>query len=245
MPRLDQLLVHRGFFDSREKARRAVMAGWVRVEGALADKPGTPVKDAAAVEVQDRREPFVSRGGGKLEAALEHFGVDVAGRVCMDVGASTGGFTDCLLKRGASRVYAIDVGYGQLDLALRNDPRVVVMERINARYLSPEALPETVSLVTLDLSFISLAKVLPAVLPHVAPGGLVLPLVKPQFEAGRGVVGKGGILRDDTVRKQVVETTVGGLEALGLELVDVMDSPVLGAGGNRESLALFTWPGRE
>ena len=132
MPRLDQLLVHRGFFDSREKARRAVMAGWVRVEGALADKPGTPVKDAAAVEVQDRREPFVSRGGGKLEAALEHFGVDVAGRVCMDVGASTGGFTDCLLKRGASRVYAIDVGYGQLDLALRNDPRVVVMERTNA-----------------------------------------------------------------------------------------------------------------
>ncbi len=239
--RLDQLLVDRGLFDSREKAKRAVMAGQVRVDGELRDKPGTAVKDEVRLEVTGG-EPYVSRAGRKLEAALDRFGVDPAGRVCLDVGASTGGFTDCLLQRGASRVYAVDVGYGQLDYGLRNDPRVVVMERVNARHLPPDALPEPVSLVTLDVSFISLAKVLPAVLPHGVPGALVLALVKPQFEAGRELVGKGGIVRDEAVRRRVVDETVDRLAGLGLETLGVLDSPVHGAGGNREALALFRRP---
>lgn len=242
--RLDQMLVHRGLFDSREKAKRAVMAGQVRVDGELRDKPGTAVPEEVRLEVTGG-EPYVSRAGRKLEAALDHFGLDPAGRVCLDVGASTGGFTDCLLQRGARRVYAVDVGYGQLDYGLRNDPRVVVMERVNARHLPPDALPEKVSLATLDVSFISLTKVLPAVLPHLVPGGWVLPLVKPQFEAGRKLVGKGGIVRDEEVRRRVVEDTVEALAGLGLELVDVMDSPVRGAGGNRESLALLRVPGSD
>ena len=239
--RLDQLLVHRGLFDSREKAKRAVMAGQVRVDGELRDKPGTAVKDEVHLEVA-QREPYVSRAGGKLEAALDHFGLDPAGRVCLDVGASTGGFTDCLLQRGARRVYAVDVGYGQLDYRLRQDPRVVVMERVNARHLPPDALPEKVSLATLDVSFISLTKVMPAILPHVEPGGWVLPLIKPQFEAGRELVGKGGIVRDEAVRRRVVEETARALADLGLELQGILDSPVHGATGNRESLALFRVP---
>jgi 23S rRNA (cytidine1920-2'-O)/16S rRNA (cytidine1409-2'-O)-methyltransferase len=197
--RLDHLLVQRGLFASREQARRAVMAGTVQVEGRRVDKPGTPVGEDAAVSVLAPKEPFVSRAGRKLADALDHFEVDPAGRVCLDVGASTGGFTDCLLQRGAARVYALDVGYGQLDHKLRYDERVVVMERVNARHLEPDALPEPSGLITIDVSFISLAKVVPALLPHLAPGGLILALIKPQFEAGRGVVGKGGILRDEEV----------------------------------------------
>lgn len=215
------------------------MAGWVAVDGRCVDKPGTAVADDARVEITGSSEPYVSRGGLKLEAALDHFGIDPRGWVCLDVGASTGGFTDCLLQRGAARVYAVDVGYGQLDYRLRQDPRVVVMERINARYLERDALPEPCRLATLDLSFISLAKVVPAVMPHVAPGGWLLPLVKPQFEAGRGMVGKGGILRDEGLRRRVVEETVERLTALGLEPRGVIDSPVAGSRGNRESLALF------
>src|SRR5690242_1972804 len=172
--RLDQLLVERGLFASREQARRAVMAGTVQVEGRRVDKPGTAVAQEAHLEVLAPREPFVSRAGRKLAHALDHFGVDPAGWVCLDVGASTGGFTDCLLQRGAVRVYALDVGYGQLDQRLRNDPRVVVMERINARNLDPDALPERCRLVTIDVSFISLLKVVPALLPHLEPGGLLL-----------------------------------------------------------------------
>jgi 23S rRNA (cytidine1920-2'-O)/16S rRNA (cytidine1409-2'-O)-methyltransferase len=241
--RLDQLLVERGLFPSREQARRAVMAGVVEVEGRRVDKPGTGIPDEARVAVLAPKEPFVSRAGRKLAAALDHFGVDPAGKVCLDVGASTGGFTDCLLQRGALRVYAVDVGYGQLDQRLRNDPRVVVMERVNARHLEPGALPEPVDLVTIDVSFISLDKVVPALLPHLAPGGLLLPMIKPQFEAGRGAVGKGGILRDETVRERVVRTAAEGLAALdpGLELAGIFDSPVHGTGGNRESFALLRW----
>lgn len=242
--RLDRWLVERGLFPSREKARRAVMAGWVEVDGQRVDKPGAAVSEDARVEVTGSSEPYVSRAGLKLESALDHFEIDPEGWVCLDVGASTGGFSDCLLQRGAARVYAVDVGYGQLDYRLRNDPRVVVMERINARYLKRDALPEPCRLATLDLSFISLAKVVPAVMPHVAPGGWVLPLVKPQFEAGRGVVGKGGILRDEGLRQRIVAETVEGLTALGLEPRGLMDSPVSGAGGNRESLALFRVPSR-
>jgi 23S rRNA (cytidine1920-2'-O)/16S rRNA (cytidine1409-2'-O)-methyltransferase len=237
--RLDQLLVERGLYPSREQARRAVMAGVVAVEGRRVDKPGTAVAAAARVEVLAPREPYVSRGGRKLAHALDRFGIDPAGWVCMDVGASTGGFTDCLLGRGAARVYAIDVGYGQLDQRLRQDPRVVVMERTNARHLPADALPERCRLATLDLSFISLAKVVPAVLPHLEPGGLLLPLVKPQFEAGRGAVGKGGILRDESVRAAAIRGTVEALAGLGLEPLGVVDSEVAGAGGNREAFALL------
>ncbi|HEX9944449.1 MAG TPA: TlyA family RNA methyltransferase [Thermoanaerobaculia bacterium] len=237
--RLDQLLVERGLFPSREQARRAVMAGTVEVEGKRVDKPGTAVKEAARVAVLAPKEPFVSRAGRKLAHALDHFGVDPAGRVCLDVGASTGGFTDCLLQRGAARVYALDVGYGQLDQRLRNDPRVVVMERLNARHLAPDALPEPCGLITIDVSFISLLKVVPALLPHLAPGGFLLPMIKPQFEAGRGAVGKGGILRDEEVRARVVRACAEGIAALGLEPLGVFDSPVAGSGGNREAFALF------
>jgi 23S rRNA (cytidine1920-2'-O)/16S rRNA (cytidine1409-2'-O)-methyltransferase len=233
------MLVEKGLFPSREQARRAVMAGTVEVDGRRVDKPGTPVSGEARLAVLAPREPFVSRAGRKLEAALDHFGVDPAGLVCLDVGASTGGFTDCLLKRGAARVYALDVGYGQLDHGLRNDPRVVVMERVNARHLGPGDLPEPCGLVTLDVSFISLGKVVPALLPHVAPGGLLLPMIKPQFEAGRGVVGKGGILRDEMVRERVVRACAQELQDLGLTLLGLFDSPVFGTGGNRETFALF------
>lgn len=237
--RLDQLLVDRGMFPSREQARRAVMAGIVEVDGRRVDKAGADVPAGARLEVLAPREPFVSRAGRKLAAALDHFGIDPAGWVCLDVGASTGGFTDCLLQRGASRVYALDVGYGQLDHRLRNDPRVVVMERVNARHLAPDALPEPCRLITVDVSFISLTKVVPALLPHLASGGLLLPMIKPQFEAGRGMVGKGGILRDEAVRQRVVGGCVEELAGLGLETVGIFDSPVHGTGGNRESFALL------
>ncbi|MEA2694672.1 MAG: rRNA (cytidine1920-2-O)/16S rRNA (cytidine1409-2-O)-methyltransferase [Acidobacteriota bacterium] len=238
--RLDQLLVERGLFPSREQARRAVMAGTVEVDGRRVDKPGTPVAAAAGLAVLAPKEPFASRAGRKLAAALDHFAVDPAGRVCLDVGASTGGFTDCLLQRGATRVYAVDVGYGQLDARLRQDPRVIVMERVNARHLTPEDLPEPASLVVVDVSFISLAKVVPALLPHLAPGGLLLPMIKPQFEAGRGQVGKGGILRDPDLRERVVAECADSLAALGLTLHGLFDSPVAGMGGNREAFALLS-----
>lgn len=249
--RLDRLLVQRGLFPTRERARRAVMAGIVQVDGHRVDKPGTGVTEDAALEVLERGEPYVSRGGRKLEAALDALGVDPAGRVCLDVGASTGGFTDCLLQRGAVRVYALDVGYGQLDYGLRTDSRVVVMERINVRHLPPDALPEPVDLVTVDVSFISLTKVVPALLPHLSPagdtpgaegedrGGELLVLIKPQFEAGRAQVGKGGIVRDEAVRRRVVRETADRIAALGLEAAGVVDSAVPGAGGNREAFALF------
>jgi 23S rRNA (cytidine1920-2'-O)/16S rRNA (cytidine1409-2'-O)-methyltransferase len=239
--RLDQLLVERGLFPSREQARRAVMAGLISVDGRRVDKPGTAVGGGAALAVA-AREPFVSRAGRKLAHALDHFGIDPAGCVCLDVGASTGGFTHCLLERGARRVYALDVGHGQLDQRLRQDPRVAVMEGVNARHLAPGALPEPCDLITVDVSFISLAKVVPALLPHLRTGGLLLTLIKPQFEAGKGAVGKGGILRDEALRRQVIEETAGGLAALGgLELAGGgwFDSPVAGIGGNREAFALL------
>jgi len=215
------------------------MAGTVEVEGRRVDKPGTAVRQEARLEVLAPREPFVSRAGRKLAHALDHFGVDPAGQICLDTGASTGGFTDCLLQRSAARVYALDVGYGQLDQRLRNDPRVVVMERVNARHLAPDALPEPCGLIVIDVSFISLLKVIPALLPHLAPGGLLLPMIKPQFEAGRGAVGKGGILRDEETRRRVIQECAQGIAALGLESLGVFDSPVAGTGGNREAFALF------
>ena len=235
--RLDLLLVERGLFESREQARRAVMAGVVEVDGRRIDKPGTAVPSEASIGVAGPREPFVSRAGRKLQGALDRFSIDPADRVCLDVGAGTGGFTDCLLQRGARRVYALDVGHGQLHESLRADPRVVVLERRNARHLAAQDVPEPVDLVTLDVSFISLRLVVPPVLPLLAPGADLVALIKPQFEAPRGSVGKGGILRDEALRSEVVAERARDLEALGLELRAVIDSPLAGAGGNLEAFA--------
>lgn len=237
--RLDQLLVDQGLFESRERARRAVMAGSVTVDGVPVDKPGTSVPDAAKLEVIGPKEPFVSRGGRKLAHALEYFGIDPAGWTCLDVGASTGGFTDCLLQRGAERVYALDVGRGQLDYRLRSDRRVVTLEGINARYLELDDIPEPCQLVTVDVSFISLLKVVPALLPVLPVGGYLLTLIKPQFEVGRELVGKGGIVRDESLRQEVVRQRGEDLASLGLALMGIVDSEVVGAKGNREALALF------
>ena len=237
--RLDQLLVDQGLFESRERARRAVMAGSVTVDGVPVDKPGTSVPDAANLEVIGPKEPFVSRGGRKLAHALDHFGIDPAGWTCLDVGASTGGFTDCLLQRGAERVYALDVGRGQLDYRLRSDRRVVTLEGINARYLESDDIPQPCHLVTVDVSFISLLKVVPALLPVLSVGGHLLTLIKPQFEVGRELVGKGGIVRDESLRQEVIRQRGEDLASLGLALMGIVDSEVVGAKGNREALALF------
>jgi len=237
--RLDQLLVDKGLFESRERARRAVMAGSVTVDGVPADKPGTAVPDTAHLEVVGPKEPFVSRGGRKLAYALDHFELDPTGWTCLDVGASTGGFTDCLLQRGASRVYALDVGRGQLDFKLRSDSRVVAMEGVNARYFEVESIAESCQLVTVDVSFISLVKVVPALLPVLPPGGYLLTLIKPQFEVGKGLVGKGGVVRDESVRGRIIQERGEELASLGLVLMGIVDSEVVGAKGNREALALF------
>ncbi|GMU65448.1 MAG: 16S/23S rRNA (cytidine-2'-O)-methyltransferase TlyA [Acidobacteriota bacterium] len=231
--------MERGLFDSREKARRAVMAGLVSVAGRRVDKPGTAVADDAALAVAGPAEPFVSRAGRKLAAALDHFGVDPRGLRCLDVGASTGGFTDCLLQRGAAHVAAIDVGYGLIDARLRADPRVEVIERVNARHLAADALGEPFDLVVVDVSFISVVKVAPALVPHLRPGGRLLVLVKPQFEVGRGGVGKGGLVRDEELRRRVVADRAAELAALGFELVGTVDSAVAGAEGNVEAFALL------
>jgi 23S rRNA (cytidine1920-2'-O)/16S rRNA (cytidine1409-2'-O)-methyltransferase len=235
--RLDLLLVERGLFESREQAQRAIMAGSVEVDGRRSDKAGAAVAIDARLEVAGPREPFVSRAGRKLAAALDAFAVDLAGRVCLDVGSGTGGFTDCLLQRGAARVYALDVGKGQLHQSLRTDPRVVVLEGRNARHLDATEVPEPVELMTIDVSFISLKLVMPAVVGCLAANADVVALIKPQFEAPRGSVGKGGILRDETLRRAVIDERTRDLEALGLELRGLIDSPVAGAGGNREALA--------
>jgi len=237
--RLDQLLVERGLYPSREKARRAVMAGLVEVDGRRIDKPGTAVKEGEALRLLAPAEPFVSRAGRKLAGALDHFALEVTGLRCLDVGASTGGFTDCLLQRGAATVTALDVGYGLIDLGLRGDPRVTVVERVNARHLRPEDFAAPFDLVVVDVSFISVLKVAPALLPHLASGGRLLVLVKPQFEVGRGGVGRGGIVRDETLRVATIERRAGELAGLGLELVGWCDSAVAGAEGNREAFALL------
>ncbi len=242
--RLDLLLVSLGLTPSREQARRLIMAGEVLVDGQKVDKPSASVTDEARVEVRARPR-FVSRGGDKLEAALASFGLDVAGQVCADLGASTGGFTDALLQRGAARVYAIDVGYGILDYRLRIDPRVVVMEKTNARYLT--ALPEPVQLVTIDASFISLKLLLPVAQGWLAKPPEPLPitnyqlpcliaLIKPQFEAGRKQVGKGGIVKDPAVHRQVLEDLLGWAAANSLPPAGLMRSPIKGTEGNVEFL---------
>jgi len=234
--RIDSLLVEKGLAESREKARALVMEGVVLADSAGVVKPGTLVREDAELRVQ-RGSPFVSRGGVKLEAALERFGTSVAGLVAADIGASTGGFTDCLLKRGASRVYAVDAGHGQIDYRLRQDPKVVVMERVNARY--PFHLPEEVDIATFDLSFISLEKVIPAVAGVVKSGGLLLALVKPQFEAGRERVGKGGVVRDPLVHASVLGRLICWAVDRGFRLEGVAASAIRGADGNREFFVLL------
>ncbi len=231
--RLDRLLVERGFFESGEKARRAVMAGAVTVDGRRADKAGRAVDAGCALAVA-APAPFVGRGGEKLDAALKAFRVPVSGRHCLDLGASTGGFTDCLLKAGAASVIAVDVGRGQLDRRLREDPRVEVRERTNARYLSREDLPREAELVTVDLSFISLDKVFPAISRLIARGGDLVALVKPQFEAGRSEVGRGGVVRDGRVHARVVWRACLTAEGCGLEVRGIAESPLVGPAGNRE-----------
>ncbi|MGC9358514.1 MAG: TlyA family RNA methyltransferase [Anaerolineae bacterium] len=231
--RIDKLLVERGLVESRNLAQRILRAGEVQVDSKLVDKPGTRVPLDAEITIKER-PPFVSRGGEKLEAALERFPVEVEGRVAADVGASTGGFTDCLLQRGAVKVYAIDVGYGQLAWTLRQDSRVVVMERTNARYL--ESLPEPVALLASDVSFISLRLIYRAAVEWLVPGGDVVSLIKPQFEAGRRQVGKGGVVRDPDVHRQVLEEITTAFAELDLGLRGLMVSPLMGPAGNVEFL---------
>jgi 23S rRNA (cytidine1920-2'-O)/16S rRNA (cytidine1409-2'-O)-methyltransferase len=239
--RLDRILVARGMAASREQAQRLVLAGSVTLDGHVLDKPGRMVKVDAPIEVSSGPR-FVSRGGEKLEAALNHWPVPVEGAVCIDLGASTGGFTDCLLQHGAARVYAIDVGYGQLDWKLRQDARVVVMERVNARHLSPSDLPEPGGLLTADLSFISLERVLGAGLRLLTRPCWMVVLVKPQFEAGREKVGKGGVVRDPEVHREVVERIYGFLTgSLGAAWSEMIPSPLLGPAGNREFLLAARW----
>lgn len=235
--RLDQLLVDRGLAPSREKARALVLAGAVVVGEHRAEKPGQRVAPDAPMRLKGEVNPFVSRGGLKLQAALDAFGVDPAGRVCVDVGASTGGFTDCLLQRGARRVYAVDVGYGQLAWKLREDPRVVSRERCNLRHLGPGEIPEPAGLVVVDASFISLRLLLPKVRELLAPEGEVIALVKPQFEVGKGRVGKGGVVRDPQLRREAVTQVVEAARGLGFAPAGTVESPVAGAKkGNVEYL---------
>jgi 23S rRNA (cytidine1920-2'-O)/16S rRNA (cytidine1409-2'-O)-methyltransferase len=231
--RLDVLLVERKLSESRAQAQRLIRAGLVRVAGQVTDKPGTQVMADAEIALQARPR-FVSRGGEKLDAAFARFDLDAAGVVAADVGASTGGFTDCLLQHGARRVYAIDVGYGQLDWRLRNDPRVIVMERTNARYL--DNLPELVDLVTADVSFISLGLILPTAVGWFGREGQVVALIKPQFEAGRREVGKGGVVRDRAVHQRVLERVLDVASGAGLSLLGLMPSPLRGPAGNIEFL---------
>lgn len=244
--RLDVLLVSRGLCESRSKAQAVIMSGEVYVEGQKADKAGAEFPVEAQIEVRGHACPYVSRGGLKLEKALRDFGVDPTGFVCSDSGASTGGFTDCLLQQGAAKVFAIDVGYGQLAWKIRSDPRVVVMERTNIRYVTPEELGETLDLSVIDVSFISLRIVLPAIQKLLKPTGQVLCLIKPQFEAGKEKVGKKGVVRDPAVHQEVLQDFVALADSLHFTIRDLTFSPVKGPEGNIEFLAhLSMQPGED
>lgn len=232
--RLDRLLVERGLARSREEARGLILAGEVLVDDRPADKAGGLVGEGAEIRIRSRPLPYASRGGIKLEKALEDFQIRVEDKAVLDVGAAAGGFTDCLLAHGARKVFAVDVGYGQLDWRLRNDPRVVVLERTNIRYLEAERLPEPPQLATIDVSFISLRLVLPRVKSLLAPRGEILALIKPQFEVGKGKVGKGGVVRRPEEHARVIEEIKSAAAALGLEVRGVIESPLLGPKGNKE-----------
>lgn len=232
--RLDVLLLKKGVVSTRAQARSLIMSGAVFVEGCRVDKAGTLVREDSKLEVKGSLLRYVSRGGVKLEAALREFEVDVRDKVALDVGASTGGFTDCLLQHGAKKVYAVDVGYGQLHWKLRQDPRVVLLERTNARYLKPEDIGEPVDISTVDVSFISLTKVIPPVRDILRNGGILVALIKPQFEVRKGEVGKKGIVRDESKHREVINKITNFLHELNFKVLGVIPSPILGADGNRE-----------
>jgi 23S rRNA (cytidine1920-2'-O)/16S rRNA (cytidine1409-2'-O)-methyltransferase len=232
--RLDRLLVERGLAESRERAQAMIMAGQVLVDGEKASKAGQTLAADCRLEVTGR-PAYVSRGGLKLEAALDHFDIKVAGRVCLDIGASTGGFTDCLLQRGALRVHSVDVGSGQLDWKIRTDPRVMVHERLNARQLRPTDIGEKAGLIVCDVSFISVTLILPALAPLLQPEGEMVILVKPQFEVGKGQVGKGGIVREPELHRAACERVEQAVKKSGFE-TSIVESPILGVEGNREFL---------
>jgi 23S rRNA (cytidine1920-2'-O)/16S rRNA (cytidine1409-2'-O)-methyltransferase len=240
--RIDKLLVERGLADSRTKAQAMVMAGVVLVDEQRVEKPSQQIDPNSVVRIKGGDDPtsrYVGRGGLKLEAALREFQLDVVGLTCLDVGASTGGFTDCLLQHGAARVVAIDVGHNQIDWRLRNDPRVEVREGVNARYVKAEDFEAKFELAVMDVSFISATKVLPAIVALLREGGAIVTLIKPQFEVGRGEVGGGGVVRDASKRARVVEEVNAAARALGMNVVNVIESPIAGAEGNIEFLALY------
>ena len=234
--RLDVLLTDKGLFDSREKARAAIMEGLIYVNGAISDKPGAQVKDDAQIEIRGELCPFVSRGGYKLQKALDVFGIDPAGMVCLDIGSSTGGFTDCLLQRGAVKVYALDVGTNQLAYKLRTDDRVVCMEKTNFRTLDVQSFPERIDFACTDVSFISLMHIFPNAAALLKEGGPMIALIKPQFEAGREQVGKKGIIRDPSVHEEVIDKVIGYAKENGFSVQGLDFSPITGTTGNIEFL---------
>ena len=230
------MLVRQGYYKSREKAKAAIMAGLVFVDGQISDKAGNMIKEGAEIFVKGNQCPYVSRGGFKLEKSIETFDLDLDGKVCMDIGASTGGFTDCMLQNGAKKVYAVDVGYGQLDWKLRTDDRVVNMEKCNFRYFDPDSLDEKVDFISIDVSFISLKLIFPVAVNILSEDGTLVCLVKPQFEAGREQVGKNGIVRDPKVHEEVIEKVINYAKENGLNPCGLTFSPVTGAKGNIEYL---------
>jgi len=237
--RIDKLLMEKRIVPSRERARSLVTEGRILVEGHRMDKPGIKIDVDASIRIQGEDQPYVSRGGKKLEGALKAFGFDPKDRVVMDVGASTGGFTDCVLQKGAKKVYAVDVGYGQLAWKLQKDPRVVNLERRNVRYLKKEEVPEEVNLILIDTSFISIEKFLQHLLGFLKKGGDIISLIKPQFEVGKGEVGKGGVVRDANLHQKVIERISQFGLGLGLKVLQVIESPLLGPKGNKEFFIHF------
>ncbi len=234
--RLDKLILLRKLVDSRQKAQGLIVAGKVWVNGQRCDKAGSQVKDDCQIEIKGKECPFVSRGGLKLAKGLPYFKLDPTGLVCADIGASTGGFTDCLLQNGAAKIFAVDVGYGQLDWQLRQDPRVVVMERTNARYLTPDDMGEPIDLAVIDAAFISLKILLPPLLPLFRGQASILALIKPQFEVGRDKIGKGGVVRNPDLHQEVIADILAFIESIGLSSQGVTDSPIFGPKGNKEFL---------
>ncbi len=237
--RLDKLLLEKGLVRSRERARAFIMEGKVVVNGEVIDKAGIKVDRESEIKLQGEETAYVSRGGRKLKGAIDAFGIDPTGMIVMDVGASTGGFTDCILQEGARKVYAVDVGYGQLAWKLQQDPRVVNLERRNIRYLRKEEVGETVDLILIDTSFISVEKFLSHLLEFLKDGGLILTLIKPQFEVGKGEVGRGGVVRDSALHQKVIDRISAHGRDLGLKVLGMAESPLLGPKGNREFFILF------
>ncbi|GAB1475351.1 TlyA family rRNA (cytidine-2'-O)-methyltransferase [Bacillota bacterium] len=237
--RLDSLLVRLGYFESREKAKAAVMAGLVFVDKRICDKAGTPVSDSAAIEIKRDLCPYVGRGGLKLKKAIDEFAIDLTDCIAMDMGASTGGFTYCMLKEGASKVYAVDVGYGQLHYKLRTDPRVVNIERTNIRYLDTVAIPDRMDFISIDVSFISVSLIFPVAAKLLTHDGSVVCLIKPQFEAGKKQVGKHGLVRDKTIHMEVIQKVIDYGKNNGLSAIKLTWSPITGAKGNIEYLLLL------